>query len=383
MISSFSRLVILLSFIVKPKSPRNQTMNRLCQSSYGSLEAVINFAGCNGNPEQRLVHFYRDRVSGTWSKADMISTRPFSGGSIIQNCTKRNRNQNHGDFEVLVLEDDGLMKHYTRDNTIPVDSGKYAWQLSATVNEGLHQQYGKVVVRDAAPLYQMKSPISESSNRNFLQTALFTDNGRILHYHCPQPEEPDSKEIRHQWKFVDRITNYATGPACLYQDSEDDLKALVPSSDGIVEFSFTCGAWNRLRNIPDTSGPACIYSSNPAEPWVVYAVVRCENQLLIKSNKKNEADTSTWSTCPTQLPSPLRKLYRSSHHKEHGGNSMAIISQSLCSLGHSPNTEAIVFHPCGTGWQDRWMVLHWSRLTVTQDWVVSGVVMAEVKGMPM
>ncbi|KAI1455822.1 hypothetical protein F4805DRAFT_434986 [Annulohypoxylon moriforme] len=357
-------------------------MNRLCQSSYGSLEAVINFAGCNGNPDQRLVHFYRDRISGKWSKADIISTKPLSGGSIVQNCSKRDRNQNHGDFEVLVLEDDGLMKHYTRDNTVPVDNGKYAWKLSATVNQGLHQLYGKVVVCDAAPLYQMRVSAGDSSSQPSLETALFTNNNDVLHYRC-LPSEHESKEICHQWEFVDRITKRATGPACLYQDSKDDLKALVPVGDGIVEFSFTYGAWNRLRSIPNASGPACTYNSNPAELSAVYAVVRCGDELLIKMNKKNEANTSTWPACPAQLPSALRKLYRSSHHKEHNGNPMAIVSQSPYFLGHSPNTEAIVFHPCGTGWQDRWMVLHWSRFTMTQEWMVSGVVLAEVRGMPM
>ncbi|KAI2469831.1 hypothetical protein F4781DRAFT_393099 [Annulohypoxylon bovei var. microspora] len=357
-------------------------MNRLCQSSYGSLEAVINFAGCNGNPERRLVHFYRDRISGKWSKADIISTKPSSGGSIIQNCTKRNRNQNHGDFEVLVLEEDRFMKHYTRDNTVPVESGKYAWQLSATVNDELHEQYGQVIVRDAAPIHQMKMPTDDSSGGTVLDTALLTSNNDILHYRCQQPKL-ESKDICHQWKYVDRITKYASGPACLYQDCKDDLKALVPVVGGIAEFTFTCGAWNRVRSIPDTNGPACTYRTNHADTSRVYAVVRCEDELIVKSNKKIETNQPTWATCIFQLPSALKKLYRSSHHKEHTGNPMAIVSQTPYFLGHSSNPEAIVFHSCGTGWQNKWMVLHWTRLTAIEDWIVSGVVLSEVVGVPM
>ncbi|KAI0893668.1 hypothetical protein F4806DRAFT_475377 [Annulohypoxylon nitens] len=359
-------------------------MNRLCQSSYGSLEAVINFAGCNGNSERQLVHLYRDRTTGTWSKADTISTKPSSGGSIIQNCMKQHQHQNHGNFEVLVLEEEGLMKHYTRDNTVSVDSGDYAWKLSAVVNEGLHQQYGKVVACDAASLYQMKPSTSNASRGNFLETALFTKSGDVLHYRCSQSEDK-SKEICHQWKYVNRIMKQATGPAWLYQDCEDDLKALVPTHDGIAEFAFVWGSWSRRRSIPNASGPACTYRPNPSDFGLVNVIVRYEGCLSIKTNmetKGNEIQKYLLD-CSVQLPPSLEKLYRSDHHRERSGNPMAVISQSTFSLGHSPNVEAIVFHPCGTGWQDRWMVLHWSCLAATQEWMVSGVVLAEVKGMPM
>ncbi|KAI1088625.1 hypothetical protein F5B19DRAFT_470570 [Rostrohypoxylon terebratum] len=360
-------------------------MNRLCQSSYGSLEAVINFAGCDGNPERQLVHFYRDRISGTWSKVDVISTKPSSGGSIIQNCAKRDRHQNHGDFEVLVLEEDGLMKHYTRDNTVSVDSGDYAWKLSAVVNEGLHPQYGQVVVCDAAPLYQMKLSTNSPSQGYSMETVLLAKTGDALNYRCHQSSDGE-KQIRYHWKFVSRIMKGATGPVCLYQDSNDDLRALVPVSDGIAEFNrWGFGTWNRIRSIENASGPACTYRPNPSDISLVHAVVRHEGNLSVKTNMRteNKASQRLWLDCSVQLPPSLEKLYRSDHHKEGGGIPMAIISQSTFALGHSPNVEAIVFHPCGTGWQDRWMVLHWSCLAATSEWMVSGVVLAEVKGMPM
>lgn len=110
------------------------TMNRLCQSSYGNLEAVINITGYNGESQRKLVHFYRDSTTGQWSACDVVSHNPTTGGSMIQSVSKHHPDQVHGDFEVIVLEEDGALNHYTRDNTIPVDNGVYAWRLSATVN---------------------------------------------------------------------------------------------------------------------------------------------------------------------------------------------------------------------------------------------------------
>ncbi|KAI1100307.1 hypothetical protein F4804DRAFT_348628 [Jackrogersella minutella] len=360
-------------------------MNRLCQSSYGNLEAVINFAGCNGNPDRRLVHFYRDRITGKWSKADIISTNPHSGGSIIQNSTRRLHDQIHGDFEVLVLGGDGIMKHYTRDNTIPVSSGLYAWRLSATVNSEQHLHHGKLIACDASPLYQSKTSNDDSSEGTTLETAVLTNLGDIFHYRCSQSKH-DGSTIIHQWNLVDRITYGATGPACLYQDSQDDLKALVPLDDGIVEYSFMFGAWNRRKCIAGMSGPACIYNPNPADLSKVYAVVRCNNELTMLSNDGMDKLSlqNIWQTTDEcQPPFPLRRLFGSSHHGENSRNPMAVISQSLDTLGHSPNVEAIVFHPCGTGWQGRWMVLHWSFLTLTKQWMVSEVVIDDVNGPPM
>lgn len=52
---------------------------------------------------------------------------------MIQNSSRRYEDQFHGDFEVVVLEEEGVLKHYTRDNTIPVNTVS-AWRLSGTVN---------------------------------------------------------------------------------------------------------------------------------------------------------------------------------------------------------------------------------------------------------
>lgn len=76
-----------------------------------NLEAVINFVGYDGNSGQKLVHLYQEYTTGKWHMCDIVSNEPFSGGSIIQNSIKRQPDQEHGDFEVLVPEGNGLLKH--------------------------------------------------------------------------------------------------------------------------------------------------------------------------------------------------------------------------------------------------------------------------------
>jgi hypothetical protein len=102
-------------------------MNRLCQSSYGNLEAVISLTGYGGDPWRKLVHFTRDWMSGQWSPLAAICEYPKSGGSIIQNISRNREHQEHGDFEVIVLEEGGL-KHYTRWNTVPPSEENNTWR---------------------------------------------------------------------------------------------------------------------------------------------------------------------------------------------------------------------------------------------------------------
>ncbi|KAI4867662.1 hypothetical protein F4820DRAFT_192317 [Hypoxylon rubiginosum] len=355
-------------------------MNRICQSSYGNLEAVINFAGHEGNPERALVHFFRDRRTGKWDTANIISLDPLSGGSIIQNCTKWRKGQEHGNFEVVVLEKDGLMMHYTRDNTIPVNNGIDAWRVPTIVNLDEHPQYGKVVACGAAPLLQSNLPANNSCHGITLETVLITDTGDAMHYRCAQQNDP--KDMSPQWKLANRITDGATGPACLFQSSRDHLNALVPRCDGITEFTFERGVWSRTRHIMAARGPACTFAPNPSHP-TIHIILRKSDQFCVATKiTYDDGNKALWSTL-SQVPSPLRSTLLSPHHNDCPGHPMAIVSQSLETLGHSPNAEAIVFHPCGTGWQDLWMILHWSHLTASQDWVVSGVVMGEVNGCPM
>ncbi len=56
-------------------------MNRICQTSYGTLEVVLNLAGYKGNSNRQLVHVYRDRFAGTWQSHGTFVNGPYSKAS--------------------------------------------------------------------------------------------------------------------------------------------------------------------------------------------------------------------------------------------------------------------------------------------------------------
>ncbi|KAI0377647.1 hypothetical protein F5Y04DRAFT_263869 [Hypomontagnella monticulosa] len=355
-------------------------MNRLCYSSYGNLEAVINFTGHNESSKRSLVHLYQEHTTGKWHKCDVVSYKPFSGGSIIQNSTKRQQDQVHGDFEVLVLEENGLVQQYTRDNTIPVDSGEYAWKLSATVNGERHQQYGDIVACDAAPIYQSNIPIdgSEFYDASTLETTILTSSGTVLHYRCPQTNG-DWEAVCHRWELTGGIAFNATGPACLYQRCGNELNALVPMPGCIAEYSFKGGVWNVTNIIKEASGPASIFNLSPEEPSLIFAIVRCQDGFQPRSST---GKSPSWMADPITLPLALRIPREDPRYKECKGNPMALVSR-FPDPKNCWHMDAIVFHPCGTEKQDRWMVLHWNFDGDEDGWVVSGVVLDDIEKAPL
>ncbi|KAI1198176.1 hypothetical protein F5X97DRAFT_333533 [Nemania serpens] len=359
-------------------------MNRLCQSSYGNLEAVINITGYNGESQRKLVHFYRDSTTGQWSACDVVSHNPTTGGSMIQSVSKHHPDQVHGDFEVIVLEEDGALNHYTRDNTIPVDNGVYAWRLSATVNtpkvskDRVVDIIPKLAI-DAAPIIQ--SQISECANADgtTLETAVRDKSGRIVHYRCPQYGPCDnSAGVNPQWRQRDTISGYATGPACLYQTSPDILMALIPTRGGISQYRFEAGTkWISTGMVTGNSGPSCVCSEMVDGSTTFYALVRGGSKVHEFKYR------GAWKICESSLPYALSEIRHTPHHRVFATNPISVLSQAINALGRSQTTEAIAFHAAGAGWEDTWMILHWSFIAGAGDWVVSEVVLPRVTGMPL
>ncbi|KAI1819438.1 hypothetical protein F4861DRAFT_546829 [Xylaria intraflava] len=353
-------------------------MNRLCQSSYGSLEAVINLANFDGDGRRKLVHFSRQRATGEWSACAVVSDYPSSGGSIIQNVSKRCAGQDHGDFEVLVLENGGAVRHYTRDNTILDD---YAWKRSATVNSLLNMNLPNTNSTDAAPLVQSQISMGSSTDGTCLETAILEDTGSMVHYRCPQHQANNiSLEDSCQWYRSSTIAQGATGPACLYQPTPDNLMALVPTVSGIGRYRFHAGSksWMSIAVMPGMTGPACVYSIPTLGEIVFHAFIRDGYEINEKICRGPEfEDTSS------PLPPSFDHIRDTLYHKVFRTIPLSIASQSNSALGDSPNTEAIVFHASGTGYQDAWIVLHWSLPAGNDEWVVTSVVLKHVIGMPI
>ncbi|KAI1818290.1 hypothetical protein GGS20DRAFT_350072 [Poronia punctata] len=357
-------------------------MNRLCQSSYGNLEAVINVSGFRGDNRRKLIHFSRDRKTGQWNTSAIISENPISGGSIIENLVKRHPDQIHGEFEVLVLESDGILKHYTRDNLVSQDDGVFVWRLSASVNvieeskasPGVTPSY-LTVTRDASPLLQMPSNGGVS-----LETTVLALGGDLIHYRCLlNTVGKNLLADRYQWKKADVITSDAMGPACLYKLESKPLTALVPVRNAINAYCLQGGKWTMSRTVLDSHGMVCT-SYVPVPGIATMEVVFKTAGSVLRSFTM---DGTTSKPTETLLPPALSHIRSSPCHRVRPSSPIAIASQMKHGLGHSPNTEAVVFHACGTGWQDTWMILHWSLLSGTDEWVVSGVVLPHVTGMPL
>ncbi|KAI0446511.1 hypothetical protein F4803DRAFT_503850 [Xylaria telfairii] len=352
-------------------------MNRLCQSSYGSLEAVIGISGYNGDAQCKLVHFSRDRMTGQWSASAVVSSHPKSGGSMIQSISKHHADQEHGDFEVVVLEENGTLQHYTRDNT-PAEKGAYAWRLSATVTAASESK-PPVTAIYAAPLIQSQLSTDDDSDGTTLETIVVDKNRKAIHYRCAQYGTSNkSVEHRHQWREGKMISDAATGPACFYKTSSGLLTALVPSVDGVRRYHFRSTDWTFVDKFAPNGVPNGVYTTLMSGTTTFHAFVRAGYEIHDYLHQ-----AKVWKTSTSPLPASLSRIIYTPYHRVNSTNPISILFQPANTVGQSHNTEAICFHACGTGFQDAWMILHWSLLAGTDKWFVSDIVLPRVIGMPM
>ncbi|KAI0456272.1 hypothetical protein F5B21DRAFT_468219 [Xylaria acuta] len=353
-------------------------MNRLCQSSYGNLEAVINISGYDGNAQRQLVHFYREQMTGQWSACAVVSSNPKSGGSMIQSISKHHANQEHGDFEVVVLEDHGTLQHYTRDNTIPVDNGVYAWRLSSTVTAGSGPT-SPVATIHPAPLLQSQLSMDNGSDGTTLETIFIDKYRKAIHYRCAQyGPNNNSVERQHHWRQGLVIQDWATGAACIYQTSPDTLMAIIPNEDGVNQYHFKSGGWTCIGSVTTKGDPSCVYTNLIAGTTAFHVLLRVGYGI-----HERVCRAKTWNIANSPLPASLGRISHTPSHRVLSTNPITILSQPNNSLGESLNLEAIVFHACGTKLQDAWMILQWSCLAGTGEWAVSNVVLPHVIGMPL
>ncbi|KAI2638623.1 hypothetical protein GGS21DRAFT_509165 [Xylaria nigripes] len=358
-------------------------MNRICHSSYGTLEAVINLVNFREVGPRKLVHFSRDRMTGEWNVNCVISDTPKAGGSIVQNMSKRYGAQVHGDFEVVVPEIDGAVRHYTRDNSI---DGEYIWKMSAVVNTEISNitlMESNTNAIDAAPLIQSRIPMGAFEDGVCLETALLEENGNMTHYRCPQPgyeAKSEAKEHRHPWFRCGVIARAATGPACLYLHHANNLMAIVPVISGIGRYRLheKADSWTLISMLPEMEGPGCAYSVLTSSEIMFRAIIRDGYDITEKVLKE-----STWEETEVTLPSSLDHIAYTKNHKTFPINPIALASHFYHGIGESHDTEALVFHATGSGHMDAWMILHWTLPAGTEEWIVSGVVLRRVIGMPL
>lgn len=168
------------------------------------------------------------------------------------------------------------------------------------------------------------------------------------------------------------------GPACLYQTSPDKLFALVPRVGGVRRCWFKDTTWVPIDNITTGGVPSGVYTNPIAGVTTFHAFVRIGYKIHEWIDQ-----AELWKASNSPLPASLSYITQTPYHRVLPINPISILSQPNNTLSQSHNTEAIGFHACGTGLHDAWMILHWSLLPGTRDWVVSDVVLPRVIGMPM
>lgn len=215
-----------------------------------------------------------------------------------------------------------------------------------------------------------------------LDTAVVTLGGDMIHYRSPQNGTGKSLLAdRYQWKRGALITTEVTGPAFLHKSDGKPLTALVPVRDSINAYYFKLGKWAMLSSVSNTNGTVCAAYVPVPGTTAVETIIRVGYTL--KSLNAVDMKAMPYERTETPLPPAVSQIRASPCHRIRPSSPITIVSQHRNGLGHSPNTDALIFHACGTGWQDTWMILHWSILAGTNEWVVSGVVLPHVNGMPL
>lgn len=156
------------------------------------------------------------------------------------------------------------------------------------------------------------------------------------------------------------------------------LMALIPTVSGVAEYRFDPGMeWTEVGMVTTKSGPSCVYSEMPGISAAFYALVRSGFEI------REFMREGTWQVDETTLPFSLCEIRHTPSHRVLATNPISISSPATNALGHSQSVEAIAFHAAGAGWQNTWMILHWSCVTGTGQWIISDVVLPHVTGMPL
>ncbi|KAJ8130764.1 hypothetical protein O1611_g2864 [Lasiodiplodia mahajangana] len=416
-------------------------MNRLFYSSYETLEAAINlFSHDTDEPCRKLFHFSRER-NGSWVIRNMITDKAASGGSMIESMTNRHENQEHGDFELLVLEEGeaGVLGHYTRINTVvePQVNGDspgigpgYRWQRSAFIEakdmacthcpsklvvsfkliyrtrsalfkppsrpeinllsslSSIFAAFGLalltstlVLVIDAAPLVHSRLPMGRGNDGTTLETVVLDAEMKLTHYRCPQHAWRRGQNDRsHVWFARDDIVGpgQALGAAYLHQDTPTTLMVAVPTFRGIEEHRFRSNKWEFITVISRYPGPCCIYTNPPLEKEALY-VLATTAEGVICLEKDRYSPEPRWIGSLLDLPGALQYFLANTWEPSRA-IPFSVVSNP--DVHNNPEVELIAFHPSGDGDDNVWMILHWKFILPSQKWVVSSVVLQFIYGMP-
>jgi hypothetical protein len=159
-----------------------------------------------------LVHYRKNNQTGAWINQGIISEKATGAGCIIQSTFQ---SDNHGNFEVIVLEGNQLV-HYWKDHTknqwnrgavISDRATSSGWIIQSRIRDGRHGNFEVVVCEGKQLVHYWKdnSDLASPWRRGQIITTKATDAGCILHgsfgsvgnFEVIVPEE--NQTLSHYW----------------------------------------------------------------------------------------------------------------------------------------------------------------------------------------
>ena len=152
-----------------------------------------------------LVHYRKNNQTGQWINQGTISEKATGAGCIIQSTFQ---SDNHGNFEVVVLEGKQLV-HYWKDHT------KNGWQRGAVISD-----------RATSPGWIIQSRIRDGRHGNF--EVVVCEGKQLVHYW------KDNGDLASPWRRGQVITTKATDGGCILHGSfgfVGNFEVIVPEEN--------------------------------------------------------------------------------------------------------------------------------------------------------
>ena len=152
-----------------------------------------------------LVHYHKNNQTGQWLKQRTISEKATGAGCIIQSTFQ---SDNHGNFEVVVLEGNQLV-HYWKDHT------KNEWDRGAVISD-----------RATSPGWIIQSRIRDGRHGNF--EVVVCEGKQLVHYW------KDNSDLASPWRRGQVITTKATDGGCILHGSfgsVGNFEVIVPEEN--------------------------------------------------------------------------------------------------------------------------------------------------------
>ncbi len=256
-------------------------------SPHGNFEAVVLEA-------DGLWHWWHDNSNSAspWQRAGLVSPGATGPGSIIQSNFQ---NGNHGNFEVVVLQADGLW-HWWHDNSNVTSP----WQRAGLVSSAA-----------TGPGCIIQSNLGDAEHGNF-EVVVLEGNELWHHWH-------DNSDVTSPWQRGQRISAHASGPGSIIQGSQGaanaNLEVVVQEGSNLVHYwhdsSDPTSLWQRGQTVSvAATGRGCLALSKYGPGAGNFQVLVQElTQSLVHYWHDNIDPTYPWWRGPrilteTQINSP-------------------------------------------------------------------------------